>query len=1174
MVDFDLELEVGSFSKDSHPTDDFHYSTCHNKVTDRLAQSPMNVMDEDVFEDFKQLIYAVPLYKDPREMKKVLSIYLTLSSSLQSETDVINQLGFDIDASEHKNVLHRYIYLVYTASEHLVPMFSQEEKSKKKGLDGDAERKKQESLNRIVCSLLNTLTDLMQLQLSTILQSEQEVTDFCGVMLKAIYLILMSREAIKEKTNRGLLIKLFCIVAKNHHQNNQVSSRLMMALPFQEHVAEPIAEVISLSVTNYDNRNLLQDILSSLSSVNSMSNNLAKNISIMLIKLSEYLGQDTIKFISQLSEFERTSPTVRASLMICYGNCINSLAISKELLSQYDETVQELFTKLEQELLDSYQVVRQRSIQAIELICSNEGSKLDIKDRRLIWSLCAIRHLDDKSSFVRKAAINLLKCLIRTHPFEMNDGKLSWSFYWNKYVESTQKIKNYSPVVYNEIRRKEIQDDEYSKVIEEEEDDLQNVFGMVLGAIAPANTDPMINLPEEIVQTYLTRSYCRDACIFIKVLDKSFEITGMLLNSKHKTDSISAIEYFTIGDVFDIASSKPGVKQMLHLIWKGGSNEDGNRVVEKLLDSYISMFLTPYQHDTAVNKNIYVATSLIKLTYNCSMGDLISLEKMIVELYKGREIDVPKKVREEKNYRPQYEYYIGPQVIETLWHSFVHPKHEREKRGAIIILSMIASYDYKVVYDKLPLLVQYGMNLDELNYQITTFACIALRRVLPKKAPEDFVYPNFSKAIETLKKLLLVNTNNGEWYNLAEEALSTLYEISLESDDCATDVLRQKALVTFSDNADISVDKTSCLSQFLFLLGHTGLKTIIYLEKCEAEFKRKKQDHENKKDEHEMELDMIGGTNEDEFTDAVQNIKERELLYGPNSILAKFIPIVIEIITKPKKYNDKILQRQATLCFAKFMCISSRFCETHLPLYLSLTEKSSDPIVRSNLVLGLGDIAVCFTNIIDENKSALYSQLQDRDLTVQRTCLMTVTFLILAGQIKVKGQLSQLAKLVVHQDKGLKEMSRLFFQELATKDNAIYNGFIELLSGLNQHIDDDDATSAAASRRAAHTFNENEKVFPLDKFKEVMKFVLPFVRKDSQRYSLVKKLDSRLKACTENEFTRYAICIKELIKRDDSSTKKDADSEKARYYREIMEKIRKREEGESEPSANNGPVVL
>ena len=55
--------------------------------------------------------------------------------------------------------------------------------------------------------------------------------------------------------------------------------------------------------------------------------------------------------------------------------------------------------------------------------------------------------------------------------------------------------------------------------------------------------------------------------------------------------------------------------------------------------------------------------------------------------------------------------------------------------------------------------------------------------------------------------------------------------------------------------------------------------------------------------EKQDELDLIGGTTEDDFTEAMQNIRERELLYGQQSLLARFGPLVAEICANDVVYK-------------------------------------------------------------------------------------------------------------------------------------------------------------------------------------------------------------------------------------------------------------------------------
>ena len=293
------------------------------------------------------------------------------------------------------------------------------------------------------------------------------------------------------------------------------------------------------------------------------------------------------------------------------------------------------------------------------------------------------------------------------------------------------------------------------------------------------------------------------------------------------------------------------------------------------------------------------------------------------------------------------------------------------------------------------------------------------------------------------------------------------------------------------------------LSQLLFIVGHIAIKQIVHIELCELEFKRRKAEKEKKAaprvsnvsenptparrgrkktpgkeqtpapaEDRDAELDQMAGTTEDDFTEAMAHIRERELLYGPQSLLANFGPLVADICANNTSYNHPTLQAQAALCLAKLMCVSSEYCEGNLPLLLTILERSQDPVVRSNLVVALGDMAVCFNHLIDENTDFLYRRLNDNDQSVKRTCLMTLTFLILAGQVKVKGQLGEMAKCLEDSDRKIADMARMFFTELATKDNAVYNQFVDMFSVLS----------------ADSALNE-------DAFKRIVKFLAGFIEK-------------------------------------------------------------------------------
>jgi condensin complex subunit 1 len=137
--------------------------------------------------------------------------------------------------------------------------------------------------------------------------------------------------------------------------------------------------------------------------------------------------------------------------------------------------------------------------------------------------------------------------------------------------------------------------------------------------------------------------------------------------------------------------------------------------------------------------------------------------------------------------------------------------------------------------------------------------------------------------------------------------------------------------------------------------------------------------------------------------------------------------------------QNTTLRAVATLSFSKFLCVSSQFCDANHHLLFRILEASRDANIRSNIAIALGDVAVSFSTIIDENSDELYKGLSDRELVVKKNTLMVLTHLILNGMIKVKGQLGEMAKCLEDEEPRIADLAKLFFTDLSTKDNAIYN---------------------------------------------------------------------------------------------------------------------------------------
>ena len=62
--------------------------------------------------------------------------------------------------------------------------------------------------------------------------------------------------------------------------------------------------------------------------------------------------------------------------------------------------------------------------------------------------------------------------------------------------------------------------------------------------------------------------------------------------------------------------------------------------------------------------------------------------------------------------------------------------------------------------------------------------------------------------------------------------------------------------------------------------------------------------------------------------------------------------------------QDTMLQVCAVTCLCKLMCVSSEFCEANLQLLFTLLEKSPLEVVRANIAIAVGDMAICFNRYV------------------------------------------------------------------------------------------------------------------------------------------------------------------------------------------------------------------
>lgn len=1157
-----------------------------NPIIDAIAENPDAITRSAHFDSLQFLLKSTS-YLTPHALSKIFDL---ITSGLSAEADVIHH---DLESDEqeliahHKQLLEIFGFLLQwtiaavetKAAEKSSTTIPSRGRGKPKSKKDAAGKETTWDSSAQLETALNTMCKVLKLKLGKIFLTTSERDTFVGLLTRPVYMILESEQRTKNTSIRMHAFKVLCIAVKHHGHGYAAQISILQNLTYFEHLSEPMAEFLHILAEQYDYPQLADEILRELSNKEFNSNDTKgpKSVSSFMIKLSELAPRLVIKQVTLMAkQLDSESYTLRSALIEVFGNMLAYLSKSDERGENHKVQMNAFFDVLEERFLDINPYCRCRTIQVYVKLCELEQK---FPKRRQRAAELACRSLEDKSSNVRRNAIKLLGTLIRTHPFTALHGAQLSRKDWQARLEKVEaEIDSLKPPAgapgLGEDKGNATVDtdllDEATQLESPKKQPAQMTDEEKLEAIRKAQEEAAT--AEAIEKLTLTRRYYSEALKFIDVLHEATGIVCQLLGSKNKSEVIEAMDYFEIGDAYNIEQNKVGIRRMLRLIWTKGNSDEGKGVQTHLIECYKRLFFEAPDTFSPNDAANYIARNMISLTFGATPAELTSLEQLLSTMMKGG--------------------MIPDVVIAKLWQVYGVQKREisrTQRRGAIMVLGMLATASPEIVVGEMETMLRTGLGAHgRADLQLAKYTCIALRRINPtgRQAKDSAVkFSRLSNDHAVLGKLAAITevpSDSKDWYGVAEQAINAIYAIARHPDVLCGEMIRRKTKRVFSPQTSRPSSRDSNptqatsqgenvieptvsspteqgpsspkpkkkdnaigLSQLLFIVGHVAIKQIVHLELCEQDFKRRKQEKEKNaaaskadastlsassasrrksstrakskepQEDEGDELDLIGGTTEDDFTEAMAHIRERELLFGPQSLLAVYGPMVSEICANNTTYKDRGLQQAATLCLAKLMCVSGEYCEANLPLLITIMERSADATVRSNAVIALGDMAVCFNHLIDENTDFLYRRLADPDPSVKRTCLMTLTFLILAGQVKVKGQLGEMAKCLEDEDKRIADLARMFFTELSTKDNAVYNHFVDMFSLLSA-----------------------DQAMDEESFRRIVKFLLGFVEKDKHAKQLAEKLAARLARCdTERQWNDVAFALGQLQHKNEDITK-------------------------------------
>lgn len=153
---------------------------------------------------------------------------------------------------------------------------------------------------------------------------------------------------------------------------------------------------------------------------------------------------------------------------------------------------------------------------------------------------------------------------------------------------------------------------------------------------------------------------------------------------------------------------------MLRLIWTKGNSDEGKGVQTHLIECYKSLF---FEAPSAFSENDsanYVSRNMISLTFGTSPAELTSLEQLLSTMMKAGHVSDP--------------------VIQKLWQVYGIQRRDiskKQRRGAIIILGMLALAEPEIVVKELETILRIGLGqLGRGDLALAKYSCVAIRHIV------------------------------------------------------------------------------------------------------------------------------------------------------------------------------------------------------------------------------------------------------------------------------------------------------------------------------------------------------------------------------------------------------------------------------------------------------------
>eukprot|EP00794_Sanderia_malayensis_P003745 gene3745-4267_t len=308
------------------------------------------------------------------------------------------------------------------------------------------------------------ISQLLQLDINRLWDPPIVEEEFVNMVSSVCYKFFENNAVVKLKETKEKIIFILGTLIKKYDHGLGASLKIIQLLQHFEHLVTPLVQAVESFAVDFNSRRIVADIIREISRMDStdLSRDTSgtRSYSQFIVDLADKQPTLVLPNISLLlCHLDGDSYSMRNGVLGVIGEIIIKVLSKDDLEPNLKKTRDKLLDRLEDHIHDVHAFVRSKVLQIWLKICNEKAIPLSRWGR--LMDLVNGR-MQDRSSQVRRHAIQLVKVFLRNNPFAAN---FSIETLTKNLEKEREKLKALAPELFQDTNPEPV--DKWSKIAPE-----------------------------------------------------------------------------------------------------------------------------------------------------------------------------------------------------------------------------------------------------------------------------------------------------------------------------------------------------------------------------------------------------------------------------------------------------------------------------------------------------------------------------------------------------------------------------------------------------------------------------------------------------------------------------------------------------------------------------------